>query len=857
VKLRFSVRSFYFLSTPKLRFCFLLSPVFLSALVLSPVPIQAQRNISGEVAIRQTLERLDTLGSVMMIGAHPDDENTALLAYFSRGLHMRTAYLSLTRGEGGQNLIGSEQGDELGIIRTQELLAARKIDGGEQFFTRAIDFGFSKTADETFTKWPREKLLGDVVWDIRRFRPDVIVLRFSGTPRDGHGQHQVSAIIGKEAFSAAADPSKFPEQLQWVQPWQAKRLMWNTFAFTAEQQKEEAAIKDKLAVDLGTYSPELGYSYSEIAGMSRSQHRSQGMGAPEPKGSQRNYLVTIAGDRATKEVFEGIDTTWSRIPGGASVAASVEKARDGFTGVHAETLLPLLVQVRTKVLAMKDPLAVRKLHEIDEAIGLISGLWLDAASDKYAATPGSGLKIAISALARVPVDATLVGVKVTGMEGVPQLAIAPATLVFNQPSLYSLNVSIPQKEHDSQPYWLVEPKDGAMYRVSDPQLIGNPENAPVLEAHFRVKIAGAEIEIARPVEYRYIDHIYGEVVRPLAIVPPVGVELPMQALVFGSAAARKIDVLVKANTARASGEVNLDAPTGWHIEPAARHFDLNAVDEQTTASFTITPPSADAQGEIRAVASVGGHQITSSTEVIAYPHIPVQTLFPPSDSKLVRASIRTLAKNIGYIVGAGDEVPSALRQIDCTVTFLSPDDLVRADLSKYDAIVTGVRAFNVRPDLRANYQRLFDYAQNGGTVVVQYNVLEGGPFGGNPTLLEHVGPYPIKVSRDRVTVEDVPVTFPNPQNPLLHSPNEITERDFDGWVQERGLYFANEWDPKYQSVLESHDPGEQPMPGGMLYTKYGRGVYIFSAYSWFRELPAGVPGAFRIFANMLSAAKTQ
>jgi LmbE family N-acetylglucosaminyl deacetylase len=855
VKLRSSDRSSYSLSTPKVRVRFLISPVFLSLLLLSP--LEAQRNISGEVEIRQALERLDTLGSVMMIGAHPDDENTALLAYFSRGLHMRTAYLSLTRGEGGQNLIGSEQGDELGIIRTQELLAARKIDGGEQFFTRAIDFGFSKTADETFTKWPRETVLGDVVWNIRRFRPDVIVLRFSGTPRDGHGQHQVSAILGKEAFSAAADPSRFPEQLQWAQPWQAKRLMWNTFAFTAEQQKEEAAIKDKLAADLGEYSPELGYSYSEIAGMSRSQHRSQGMGAPESKGSTKNYLVTLAGDRATKNVFEGIDTSWSRVPGGAEIAPVLEKARDSFTGRKAETLLPFLVEARAKVAALKDPLAVRKLHEIDETIGLLSGLWLDAAADKFAATPGASLKIAITALARVPVNATLVGVKVTGMDGVPQLNLAPATLVFNEPSRYSLTVPVPQGEPNSQPYWLVEPKDGALYTVRDPRMIGNPENSPVLEAHFRVRIAGAEIEITRPVEHRFIDHIYGEQLRPLAIVPPVGVTVPEQALVFASAAPRKIDVFVKANIAKASGDVYLDAPAGWHIEPATRHFDLAAVDEQTAASFTITPPSGDARGELRAVATVGGRKISSSTEVIQYPHIPVQTLFPASAAKLVRASIVTLAKNIGYIVGAGDEVPSALRQIGCEVTFLSADDLVRADLSKYDAIVTGVRAFNTRPDLRANYQRLWDYAQNGGTVVVQYNVMEGGPFGGNPALLDHVGPYPIKVSRDRVTVEEAPVTFPNPQNPILHTPNEITARDFDGWVQERGLYFANEWDPKYQSVLETHDPGEQPMPGGMLYAKVGKGVYIFSAYSWFRELPAGVPGAFRIFANMLSAAKAQ
>jgi len=621
--------------------------------------------------------------------------------------------------------------------------------------------------------------------------------------------------------------------------------------------KGEAAIKDKLAVDLGEYSPELGYSYSEIAGMSRSQHRSQGMGAAERKGSTKNYLVTVAGDRAIKDVFEGIDTSWSRVAGGTEVGAMIEKARDSFTGVRAETLLPLLVETRAKVLALKDPLATHKIHDIDETIALISGLWLDAAADKYAATPGTSLKISITALARVPVQATLDGVKLTGMDGVPQLDLAPATLVYNQPSLYSLNVPIPQAEHFSQPYWLVEPKDGAMYRVPDPRMIGTPENPPVLEAHFRVKIAGTEIDITRPVEHRYIDRVYGEHLRPLAIVPPVGVKVPEQALVFGSAAPRKVDIFVKANIARAAGDVYLESPAGWRVEPATRHFDLATIDEETSASFTITPPSDDAIGQVRAIATVGDRKVSSNTEVIDYPHIPVQTMFPPSDAKLVRTGIRTLAKKIGYIMGAGDEVPEALRQIGCDVTLISSDDLIRADLSKYDAIVTGVRAFNVRPDLRANYQRLFDYAQNGGTVVVQYNVPEGGPFGGNPALLEHIGPYPMKVSRDRVTVEDVPVNFPNPQNPVLHSPNEITERDFDGWVQERGLNFANEWDPKYQSILESHDPGDQPMSGGMLYTKYGKGVYIFSAYSWFRELPSGVPGAFRIFANMLSAAHAQ
>jgi hypothetical protein len=448
-------------------------------------------------------------------------------------------------------------------------------------------------------------------------------------------------------------------------------------------------------------------------------------------------------------------------------------------------------------------------------------------------------------------------VKVTGVEGIQDLEMAPAALAPNQPSQYSLNIRFPDSQKDSQPYWLELPKDGAMYTVRDPKLIGNPENAPVLEAHFRVKLAGTEIEIIRPVSHRFVDRVYGELHRPLAIVPPVGVQLPEHALVFATAAPRKIDVLIKANVAKATGDVKLDLPQGWKADPPSKHFELSSVDEETTASFLLTPPSPDARGEVRAVATVGNRTIASTTELIQYPHIPTQTLFPPADAKLVRADIRTLAKNVGYIAGAGDEIPAALRQIGCDVTLLSSDDLVRADLSKFDAIITGVRAFNTRPDLRANYQRLFDYAQNGGTVIVQYNVLEGGPFGGNPALLEHVGPLPIRVSRDRVTVEDAPVTFPNPQSVILHSPNEIRPADFEGWVQERGLYFANEWDPKYQCILETHDPGESPMPGGMLYLKHGKGAYIFSAYAWFRELPAGVPGAFRIFANMMSAGKAQ
>jgi len=845
------------------------SPVFLAALILTAIlcpAARAQKNLAGEAEIRGRLDRLSTLGSVMMIAAHPDDENTALLAYFARGRHMRTAYLALTRGEGGQNLIGSEQGDELGIIRTQELLAARHIDGGEQFFTRAIDFGFSKTAADTFAHWPREKVLGDIVWNIRRFRPDVIVLQFSGTSRDGHGQHQVSAILGREAFSVAADPAKYPEHLQLgVAAWQAKRLMQNLPAFTADMEKEARAMAGRVEVDVGEYNPVLGYSYGEIAGMSRSQHRSQAMGAPERKGSTKAYLVTIAGDKASADPFDGIDTSWGRLPGGGAIGALVAEARRSFIPEHPDQILKTLAEARPLIRAIvdatKDPaaehkLAELKLKEIDETVADCATLWLDATVDKALVSPGGSVKIRSTALVRLPVRVTLAGVIVvpTGVPWIGSVLSGETVLIPNQPQLYPAVFSLQENHPYSQPYWLVEPKDGWLYSVPDPRQIGDPESPPVLNARFNLKLAGVDVWLTRPVQYRYADRLYGEMTRPLAVVPPVAVDANMLPLVFPTAKSRTIEVPVKSNTGKVAGDVQLDVPDGWRVNPALRHFEL-ASGQQTTAIFEITPPNDNAQGELRATATVGDRKISLATEFIDYPHIPIQTLLPAAATKLVRSDIRTLAHNIGYIVGAGDEEPEAIRQMGATVVLLSPSNLTTGDLSQYDAIVTGVRAWNTRADLRANYQRLFDYVRDGGTLIVQYNVPEIGPFGGDPSLLEHIGPLPITLSRDRVTESNAAVAFPSPRNSLLHAPNPITPRDFDGWVQERGLNFASEWDPKYQSVLESHDQGEEPHPGGELYLRLGKGVYIFSAYSWFRELPAGVAGAYRLFANMLSAGK--
>ncbi len=818
--------------------------------------LNAQRELSGAAQSKFALERLNVLGSVLMIAAHPDDENTALLAYLARGRKVRAGYLSLTRGEGGQNLIGSEQGDELGVIRTQELLAARRIDGAEQFFTRAIDFGFTKTPEETFEKWGHEKILSDVVWVVRRFRPDVIVLRFTGTPRDGHGQHQASAILGKEAFTAAADPKRFPEQLRWVEPWQAKRIMWNTFAFTRQQELESEKLPNQIMVDPGDYDAVLGHSYAEIAGMSRSLHRSQGMGALERRGAAKNFLALVAGEPAAHDMFDGVDITWNRVPGGAQIGPVLAEAARTFDAGHPVKIVPLLLKAKKLMADLHQPVVDLKRDELEEAIGLCSGLWLDATTDKYATVPGGSFKLNATALGRERIAVQVGSVDVDGASKASAKDTSGAVLPFNDPRVFTLNLTVPPGQQLSQPYWLREPKQGETYTVSDQRNIGLAENPPLFRAHFHLRIESEDVDIVRPVVFRYVERAQGEMTRPVIVEPPVALKWSQGAPLFPDGSPKTVELEVSANVADASGTIQIQAPAGWTIEPASRDFKLATAAQESALSFRISPPAQDAKGALHASVKVGSETVDTGMETINYPHIPPQVLFPPSSAGLVRSDVRLLAKTIGYIMGAGDEVPGALRQLGADVVLLSADDLARADLSRFDAIVTGVRAYNTRTDLRANQERLLDYVQKGGTMVVQYNVLEGGFGGGDPSTLAHIGPYPIKVGRERVTVESAPVQLPNAASPLLHKPNEITARDFQGWIQERGLYFASEWDPRYQPLFETHDPGEKPLLGGTLYTRYGKGAYVFTAFSWFRELPAGVPGAFRIFANFLSAGKT-
>lgn len=817
-------------------------------------PAGAQRSLHGTAEIKLALERLNVLGSVLMIAAHPDDENTALLAYLARGKKYRTAYLSLTRGEGGQNLIGAEQGDEIGIIRTQELLAARKIDGAEQFFSRAVDFGFSKTADETLAKWGRDEVLGDAVWTIRRFRPDIIITRFSGTPRDGHGHHQASAILGKEGFSVASDPKRFPEQLKLVQPWQAKRVMFNLFSFRQQDEAENAKIPNKVEIDTGEFDPVLGFSFNEIAGASRSQHKSQGMGSAERKGASKNSLITIGGEPAKQDLFEGIDTTWNRVPNGAPIGAILRRAAETFHAENPALTVPLLLEARQLMVANPDTWAARKLVELDEAVALCAGLYVDLLSDREQVTPGATIKVTANAIVRSKLDVQWKSVTFD-RPGLNLPKFAGGKLPYNQNLAHGGEWTLDAATPLSQPYWMVRPKSsgGGLYTVPDAAKVGQPENDPVLMAKFTFSVKGIDFAVDRPVRYRFVDRAEGELTRTVIVVPPVALRVTDAVVLFPDAQPRKVTVEVRANVAKSAGKLSLSLPAGWTSMPASSDFALAGRGEQATVSFLVKPPVADARLTVKAIATIDGAETSSGMETVRYPHFAPQNLFPTASAVFLRTKVKSTAKRVGYIMGAGDAVPSAIRQLGAEVTLLSEGQLATAALQGYDAIVVGIRAYNGRADLRANHGRLMEYVKAGGTVVVQYNVSEQFGFGASRGDLARIGPYPMTIGRDRVTVEEAPIEMPNPADSLLNMPNKITETDFAGWVQERGLYFPSEWDPQYTSLFASHDPGEPLSKGATLVARYGKGTYIYSPMAWFRQLPAGVPGAYRIFANFLSA----
>ncbi|MEQ6118298.1 PIG-L family deacetylase [Reichenbachiella sp. MALMAid0571] len=790
--------------------------------------------------IQLMLQKLNVLGTVLYVAAHPDDENTKLIAYLANEKLYNTAYLSATRGDGGQNLIGPEIRELLGLIRTQELLAARRTDGGQQFFSRANDFGYSKNPDETFNIWDKDQVLSDFVRTFRKFKPDVVITRFPVDGRGGHGHHTASAILAGEAFEASGDASKYPDLAKEFGVWSPKKLFFNTHPyFFGGLDKEDTS--QYVTEDLGLYNPLLGKSYPEIASLSRSMHKSQGFGSTGTRGSQVEYFIPIIGDPSTG-MFGGIDTSWNRVEGGDKVAAHVENALMSFDATNPELMVDDLIKAYKALDQLEDEHWKKiKKDEVKTIIKACLGLYLEIKANDSAFTPGDSIKLSVEAINRSKVGVMLSSIAIDKLETFS----LNQKLQNNSPFHSDKHYVLPQDLEYSQPYWLKKEGTLGMYSVADESLIGTPENEAVLHAIFTVEVEGVYLDYNLPVIFKKNDPVDGEVYQPLEFTPPVFTNIAEKVYVFGSDVSKEVNIIVKAGKANISGSLMIQLPKGWKSSPVNTNFDLKQKGEEQTFQFKVTPPKGQSEGEVVAIANIEGKEYNKSLVRIDYDHIPLQTLFPKSSSKVVKIDFKRRGQNVGYIMGAGDEIPASLRQIGYNVWEMSDEDITAQNLKDLDAVIVGIRAYNTRERMKFHQDKLMKYVENGGTMIVQYNT--------NHRLnTKELGPYPFQLSRDRVTVEEAEVRILNDKHPLMNVPNKITKKDFEGWVQERGLYFPNEWDEKYEALLSSNDPNEDAKSGGLLVAQYGKGYYIYSGYSWFRELPAGVPGAYRLFTNMIS-----
>jgi len=809
-----------------------------SALLLLFITLYSQPHFNG-AELQLAVNKLSVLGSVLYVAAHPDDENTALLSYFAKERLYRTAYLSLTRGEGGQNLLGSELGAELGVIRTQELLAARRVDGAEQYFTRAIDFGFSKSAEEALRLWNKDSVLKDVVWIIRKFRPDIIITRFSPT-QGGHGHHLASAILAQEAFKVSGDTTVFPEQLKYVHPWKAKRILFNAFRSGEASRLLQQSLP--LAIDVGAYNPLLGISYTELAGISRSMHKSQGMGSPQQKGSFINTFMVTDGEPATHDVMEGVDVSWKKVKEGKQIEKIILQIQKKFSPLHPAGIVPLLLQLRKELLKQPDNFwCAIKTKEVESLLLSTLGFSAELIATDHSYTNGDSIAMTLSLINRSSVQVLFTQ---CSLEALSINHTAYDTLRNNQRFEQRFSAVVPTHLPYTSPYWLVNGRNEFLYSITSQSDIGIPEQASPLTATVTIHVQGEKITFSLPLKYKWIDDINGEQYRSVEIVPPVSVSL-MEKNVIGKESERSlISLRVKSLRNNLSGSVRLRVPEGWTVS-ATQPFGPLTKNQEITVQLYMQPHSSASSGECVAEAVIDGKGFSQTVKRISYSHIPIQTVLGQASGKLLKMNLQKRGTTIGYIMGAGDDVPKALEQMGYTVSLISDEELHNGDLSKYDAIVAGIRSYNTREQLRLSNARLLQYVANGGRYIVQYQTMERGHT-------DNIAPYPMEISRERVTDEQAPVTFTNPKHPLLTHPNQISEKDFDGWVQERGLYFASTWDKKFETVISFADPKEKQQEGSLLYAQYGKGYYIFTGLSFFRQLPAGVEGAYRLFANVVS-----
>lgn len=797
-----------------------------------------QSQSSSEIQIN--LQKLNQLGSVLYFAAHPDDENTRLIAWLAQEKKYKTAYLSLTRGDGGQNLLGTDIGIDLGLIRTQELLAARAIDKGEQFFSSAYDFGFSKTHEETFGFWDKETALREAVWIIRKFQPDVIINRFPPDKRGGHGHHQASAMLAHEAFIAAADKTKFPEQLQTLSTWQAKRLIWNTANFGGMNNTSD----DQLKIDIGHYNPLLGESYGEIAAQSRSQHKTQGFGAASSRGSSIEYFEHVAGIKAENTLFDGIETSWNRIPNANPIQDLITKINTAYQSLHPEksvndliTLKKLLNNyiVDNKKLNAKNVAywIENKKKEVDDLIIACAGVWIDAFTDQAQFVVNQDFPFKIEAIVRNPtIDVELLDVNSQKQQHQLQTNI-----------LWKGQSQILAKE-TTQPYWLVQPHTLGKFNIPI-ESVGYPTNPTFPKATFVFRINGEPVEISKEIKHRFVDPVKGEVHDPIVVLPELTVEISNQQVLSKNLEANTVELTFsRHNSHQNQFEINIDESKGWIVSPSVLNLDFG---NQNTVSRTVSIKPNNQQSA-KAILKIK-HKGTALQRInaISYDHVPAITWFPTVEITCQNLQLDNQIKHVGYLAGAGDLVAESLQQIDIQITNLSDKDLNPTSLQSYDAVVVGVRYFNVIKNSAFVFQKLMEYANAGGVVLIQYNV-------NSKLTVNQPGPYPFSLSRARVTEENSKVLF-NSQDPAMSFPNKLTVADFDNWVQERGLYFAENVANQYRTPLSMHDQNESAHSGSLLITKYGKGKFVYTSLSFFRQLPAGVPGAYRLFVNLLTNEK--
>ena len=826
---------------------FTLLTVLFSATSIAQKPLKLTSN-----QIYEKIQKLNFLGTALYIAAHPDDENTRLISYLANSVKARTAYLSLTRGDGGQNLIGPEIRELLGLIRTHELLAARNVDGGEQFFTRANDFGYSKHPTETLAFWEKEKVLADVVWAIRTFKPDVIINRFNHrTPGTTHGHHTTSAMLSVEAFDLAANKTKFPEQFKYTKPWQPQRLFFNTSSWFYNSQAEfEKATEGKLSsFDVGVYYPLKGLSNNELAAMASSQHLCQGFGRVSVRGSQNEYVEFLKGTKpkVANDIFSGINTTWNRINGGGAIGDILYEIEENFDFSNPSKHVPALLNAYDKIQMLEDGhWRTIKLKQIKEIIAAAAGLYLEVSATSASSTPNGDVVVKMEVLNRSDITTYLDSYSIIG-NGVRFVKGVEKQLEDNVRINITDTIHLKNKAY-SDPYWLQNKGTLGMYNVQEQLQIGKPESDSPLQIEFHLNIWEHEIWFKKDVVYRYAKRDKGEIYEPFEVLPEVTTKLANKVLVFSDEKAQEVVVEVRAGANNVSGQVMIPAAEGWKISPKYADFKIAQKGDKQAVVFNVSPPKNQSETLLRVRAMFNRKYYDKELVEINYSHIPKQSVLMPSLARAVRLDIKKAGNYIGYIAGAGDEIPESLRQIGYTVLTIDPNEINGENLHKFDAIVMGIRAYNTVDALKFKQKYLLEYVEKGGNMIVQYNT--SGRRG-----IDVGAPYELNVSRDRVTDETAAVTVLATNHSLMNFPNKIEASDFKGWVQERGLYFPNTWGKEFTPILSMNDNGEPAKNGSLLVAKHGKGYYMYTGLSFFRELPAGVSGAYKLFANMLSIGK--